>query len=244
MIYITHDIDWLTPWHPLALLKRITHGKRWLGWHNGWNADAFLNSTEWLLQFHADQSFYQPIWLLGASALPSWTRYGLRYQYNTPRLKETIALLQSHHSIIGLHSVYGEHITSQVQRLNTLTGANITFHRSHFLRFNPNQLYHQLEEAGITTDFSQGAARSPEITPTYIETGSTVKSVPTILFDNAFFFHPAEHVFEQFKQQLAALNGKDAAILFHPENLVVNPSLRNHLQRTIAIIREQGLNCY
>lgn len=245
MIYLTHDIDWLTPWHPLSLIKRITHGKRWLGLSKGWNPNTFLQSTANLIQLHQSNTCYKPVWFIGASGLHTYTRYGLRYRYDDSRLAQIIQLLQQHQCNIGLHSIQQESIPLQTKRLHALTGTEIQFHRSHFLRFDTSSLFHQLAEAGIHTDFSMGMARSPEYPPPTATTNtSSVKSIPTILFDNAFFFHPPEYVFNQFKKQLAALQGNDAAIVFHPENMMVNPQLHTHLLAVIRIIQAEGIPFY
>lgn len=237
MVYVTHDIDWLNPWHPFALAKTATHGTKWLRLAQLHNRSIFLNGIEKLLGVNQNNSA-EAIWLIGASTTHTYHRKGLRYAFNDADFNQTINLLTNANVEIGLHSVSSQSILEQSQNLANKLNKNILYHRSHFLHFNPNTLYPQLHSVGITTDFSSGSARTISLP----ETTSPIHSVnitPTVLFDNIFFFQPPEAVFEQLKQTLQTANARhqNIAILFHPENFLINPALWEYYQEVLRIIK-------
>ncbi len=237
MIHITHDIDWLTPIHPLAWIKTLTHGNKWLRFSQLRNRSIFLEGIQQLLNINENHQT-NSTWLIGASSQHTFHRKGLRYKANDTEHQQTLALLKDVGVNVGLHSVSSEPIKNQAERLSNLLAKPIHHHRSHFLQFNPNTLYTELQQAGIHTDYSLGVARevhlSNPITPI-----QGVHSIPTVLFDNSFFFHPPEMVFEQFKQVLktAQQRQQDVAILFHPENFLIQPALWEYYQEVLHLIK-------
>jgi hypothetical protein len=238
LIYITHDIDWVSPLHPYSVVKAFTHGKKWLGLHKIVQPNIFVNHIEKLIRFNNDHDIY-PVWLTGAPLKHSYQKFGLRYTADCSVYKKIIHILNESDAEIGLHSVNSESLPSQVNALIALTGKPLNYHRSHYLKYDENTLFRSLQYQGIKTDFSLGNARKvgmPAQVP-FVTYG--VNCVPTVLFDNAFFFYPAEDVFRQFRQSLteASQAGKDMAVLFHPENFAVNPALWEYYKETLAIVK-------
>lgn len=240
MIYITHDIDWLNPWHPLAIAKTATHGKKWLRLHQLKNRNVFLLGIDALLETNAHQNV-EAIWHIGASIQSTFLPKGLRYQYSDADFNKVIQKLNEAQAEIGLHSIATETIAAQAQRLKQAIQKPINYHRSHYLNYNANLLYTQLQQCGITTDFSLGHARNININ-LQNTSANGVNIVPTILFDNMFFFHQPEFVFEQFKLALqhAQAHQQDVAILFHPENFLINNALHEYYQETLKIVKESN----
>ncbi len=237
MIYLTHDIDWLNPLHPYSVIKTITHGKKWINTSQLFNPNIFVDGITQLLalnQAHQTNS----IWHIGAPSTQAFHRFGLRYNTNSKAYQKVISELLNAKVEIGLHSTTYETINKQAESLTRFTQKPIQYHRSHFLHYNSQTLYSQLAAAGITNDFSLGEARKislPKVTSTY----ENIQLIPTILFDNIFFFEAPETVFEQFKQCLktAQTQQKDVAILFHPENFLINSALKEYYQETLRIIK-------
>ncbi len=141
---------------------------------------------------------------------------------------------------IGLHSVNTESFARQTIALSELTRQPIHYHRSHYLKFDENSLFKNLQQQHIKTDFSLGNARKIDLPSQMPVITYGINCVPTLLFDNAFFFNDPKDVLHQFKQKINEANmlKQDVAILFHPENFAVNPALWDYYEEVISIVEE------
>ena len=239
MLFITHDIDWISPLHPYSVAKAFTHGNKWIGLSKIIQPDIFIRHIEKLLSFN--QSHYvNPVWLSGAPQKHSFQKFGLRYTADCPSYKKAINLLLEAGSEIGLHSVNTESLARQATALCELTMQPIHYHRSHYLKFDENSLFKNLHQQNIRTDFSLGNARRVDMPSQMPVITYGVNCVPTLLFDNAFFFNDPREVLQQFKQKIkeAAVQKQDVALLFHPENFAVNPALWDYYEEVISIVKE------
>lgn len=237
LIYITHDIDWVSPLHPLSVAKTFTHGSKWLGLNKVIRPHIFTEHIHRLSKFNREHDV-KPIWLTGAPLKHTFQKFGLRYTADCSTYRKMLFKLNEEDAEIGLHSVSTEPIAAQVHTLTSLTGKPVKYHRSHYLKYDENSLYRNLQHQGIKTDFSLGHARTVGLPPqTPVITYGT-NCVPTILFDNAFFFASVETVLAQFRETLADCikNNRDAAILFHPENFAVKPALWEYYGEIIRIL--------
>jgi hypothetical protein len=218
-------------------MKVVTHGNKWLRFSQLRNRSIFLEGIQQLLTIN---NTYQTnsIWLIGGSTQHTFHRKGLRYQANDSNYQQAVTLLKEAGVTLGLHSVSTEPILNQTERLSVLLDKPILHHRSHFLQFNPHTLYAELQQAGIPIDYSLGSAREIQL-PGVSTPIHGVNSIPTVLFDNSFFFHPPELLFEQFKQVLktAQQRQQDVAILFHPENFLIQPALWEYYQEVLHLIK-------
>ena len=238
MIYITHDIDWLNPLHPYSVIKTITHGKKWIQPSLLFKPKLFLQGIERLLQFNQNHHS-NSIWLIGASNQHTFFRKGLRYQTTSSAYTSALTLLKKAEVEIGLHSVSSAPIIEQYNRLSDILKKQIKYHRSHYLNFNTDTLYQELQYTGLKVDFSKGTSRAITL-PQQIQNTANVSAVPTILFDNIFFFESPNLVFDQFKQTLqeAKSQKRDIAVLFHPENFIINPNLWEYYEEVLKLVRE------
>jgi hypothetical protein len=236
--YITHDIDWISPMHPYSCIKSVTHGKKWINFTNIFNTHLFTNQIEALHRFNLLHDI-NSIWLVGAQSGHTYKRYGLRYSIRCRSYRRMLKQLSENGATIGLHSVMHEPIVKQVNALQQLTGNAIHFHRSHYLKFNPDHLYPALKQQRILTDFSLGKARQVSLAEQPTITHG-INTVPTILSDNSFFFKPAEEVFMQFYQTVeqAVEKQMSIAVLFHPENFVIMPELWEYYQTCINFLKK------
>jgi hypothetical protein len=240
MVYITHDIDWLNPQHLYSVIKTITHGKRWIGIAQLTNSYLFIDGIKQLLNYNSKHKV-NAIWLVGASTKNTFYRKGLRYNTREKWWHEIIEVLLKAEVEIGLHSVSNQSIKVQADSLIKAINKPIKYHRSHFLKYDANTLYPQLINAGIQTDLSLGNARSVNLIVPQEKFGIPI--MPTVLFDNAFFFEPPQYVLEKFEQVLFDANeiGQDVAVLFHPENFVINPTLWRYYEEVLALVKKY--NC-
>lgn len=238
LIFFTHDIDWISPLHPLSVAKTFTHGSKWLKFGNLFRPHLFIRQIEVLNRFDLDQGL-SPVWLTGAPHRHSFRKYGLRYTIHCPLYRKALGLLIESGSEIGLHSVSSEPFARQAETLTRITGKPLHYHRSHYLRFNEKALLADLRQQNIRTDFSFGSARNVAIPENLPRITGGIRCVPTVLFDNAFFFHKPELVLQQFGSVLqeAQHRGLDTAILFHPENFAVNPALWDHYREVIKLVK-------
>jgi hypothetical protein len=175
--------------------------------------------------------------MIGASQQSTLNRYGLRYTIHHPYYKKVINLLKQQHCKIGLHSVSNESFTKQCKRFESMNETAVKYHRSHYLKFNWPQLLHDLESNHVEVDFSLGKARTVELMK--LEQQTTIKVVPTVLFDNAFFFNKPQHVMDNFKRVIDETSAaeQDVAVLFHPENFVINPQLWDYYNETVMLVK-------
>ncbi len=198
----------------------------------------FLDSIESLCKQNAQQNI-NPVWLIGAASGHTLSRYGLRYTIHSANYPLLIQLLKKWGCTIGLHSITNENLNTQAIQLKSFTGQKVSYHRSQFLK-QYTGLEHALAQAHIKFDFSLGKARQVYLADSNSKT--EVKFVPTLLFDNAFFFNKPVEVFSTFSTELrkAIAANKDAAICFHPENFLILPALREYYQEIIRISRIEG----
>lgn len=239
MIFITHDIDWISPLHPFSIAKSFTHGDKWLKLNKVFQHDIFIKHIDKLIRFNEQHHVYA-IWLTGAPQRHSFQKFGLRYTADCPTYSKVINKLKEADCEIGLHSVNTELFSHQFNALSNLTQRPVKYHRSHFLKYDEKLLYTNLHQHGIKTDFSLGNARKIEIPTNIPHITYGANCVPTVLFDNAFFFNEPATVFTRFKQVLveAQAAGMDIAILFHPENFAVKPELWDYYEEVISQVQQ------
>jgi hypothetical protein len=224
--------------HPYSVVKTFTHGKKWIPTTMLFNPNLFLHGIERLLQFNQKQHT-NAIWLIGATNQHTFYRKGLRYHSEDSAYATAISLLNTAEVEIGLHSISSAPIIDQCNLLSDVLNKPIKYHRSHYLNFNPNTLNNELQHAGIKVDFSAGKSRAITL-PLKSENTTSVSVVPTILFDNIFFFESPDLVFNQFKQTLreAQSQQRDVAVLFHPENFIINPKLWEYYEEVLGLVKE------
>ena len=237
MIYVTHDIDWISPLHPFSIAKAFTHGNKWLSLDKIAQPGIFVKNIYKLIEFN-QANHINAIWLVGAPMLNSYQKKGLRYTFSCKSYRSVVKTLVNQHVKIGLHSVSSEDISKQFQALQSLVPSPIKFHRSHYLKFDTNKLFPRLHQHRIDIDFSLEHTKLIEL-PEQPPISYGVNCVPTILFDNYFFFKDADTAFKQFETtlQLAKTKHQDVAILFHPENFAVNPKLWQYYKEVLQIAK-------
>ena len=216
----------------------MTHGSNWIKLKQLLQQDIFLKSIESVQQTNQKNNLHA-IWLVGATSKSLYSRYGLRYTIQTNGYSKLIEILTDAPCTIGLHSINNESIVAQAQRLMSFTNTSVHYHRSHFLKQSQN-LGEELSQANIKVDFSYGHARQTELLNTPQQ--GPINYIPTILFDNAFFFNKPKEVISGFATTLkrAQLQNRDVAICFHPENFLVMPALHEYYEEVIRLAKNEG----
>lgn len=214
--------------------------KQWLTWKQLSNRDVFLNQLEQLVKQNR-QATLTPIYHIGVPHA-TYGRNDLRYRAFSPIWNEAISILKQ--ESVGLHSHSHLPITQQLGALQNAIGTPITFHRSHYLQHNRNQLNLELYHTSISHDFTTGDVRS--LSNLEAEHQGAVQYVPTVLFDNIFFIEPAHLILERFRKLIETIaeQHRPVAIAFHPENQLLMPALQDHYHKVLQIIRQAGIPFY
>lgn len=223
------------------MVKAMVYGKKWIKPNQLLNPNLFEEQMEKLHQTNTTLKL-DAIWLIGATQTSTFKKFGLRYNIHSKSYKRTIQFLQQQQVKIGLHSVALEPVSKQCNTLSQLIHQPISYHRSHYLKFTPENLFPALQRNHITIDFSLGHARKVFIPEQPMITHG-ISCVPTVLFDNSFFFDSPQNIYHQFTQvcEQAATHNTPIALLFHPENFAVNPQLWDHYHRVVDIGRSFSL---
>lgn len=240
MIHITHDIDWLSPAHPYSIVKALTHGDKWIKFRQISDRDIFIREIERLLAFD-ETNGVKAIWLVGAPSSGTFSRFGLRYHIRHKNYHTCLSLLKKAGVETGLHSINTESFSGQIQNLSAQMQKPVKYHRSHYLKFSITELTEQLRTHKVLADYSLGHARQVGIPELASRQDHTPRFIPTVLFDNIFFFEKPETVFNQFLQaiQEAKKRQLDISILFHPENFVIRPELYRYYSEIIHICKNE-----
>lgn len=257
-IHITHDIDWLSPYHPYSIIKYFRSwlpGYQWLSAKQLGNREVFFQTIEELISLEYEHTI-RGLFCIGARTGWQLKPHDIRYSIKQQIFHKLIELLQTSQCTIGLHSSYDANRDNLIQQesknLTNVIGEPINVHRSHYLQFQPQRLYQQLAEAGIQYDFGYGRAREigfrngfpGKYKPIDLSTGKVidVTIIPLILLDNVFFVKPYHEVLKTFRKTLEELKQYrgSACILFHPENMILKPQLWNYFEEIIHICREEG----
>lgn len=250
-VYFTHDIDWIYPHHIYSIIKTLLPNKKWLTVSQLFQPTIYLKNIEKLIAFEAKKNV-KSIFNVGANdSCFSLGRFDIRYTIHNPYYKKLIEILKLHQVEIGLHSEVNFDLNEQIESIKRLSGQKIKFHRSHF--FNSNRILHSkiLNDKNIEIDLSIGNAREVGFKtgiPRHYHAIDFInkkvlktKIVPTILSDNAFFFHDKNSVFGQFKNSIKTAKqfGASVAILFHPENIIIKPELWEYYDEIIDICQKE-----
>lgn len=251
-LLFTHDIDWIDPWHPYALLNgiRATFSRhRWLRGTELFHRTVFLEQIEQVLAHERAQGI-EPIVCIGAKRTHSYQRFGIRYTTRSAYYPLLVDTLKRHEVKIGLHSEQETPIQEQWQSLKQFSGVESQFHRSHFLHYN-RTTEQQLETTSLRYDLGNGSRQVtgfinglPGAIHLQFPSGNMLTRYPMVLMDNHFFDRPYHEVMGSFKKALMELKAfkGTACVLFHPENLLLKPVLWNYLDEIIHLCNEHQIN--
>jgi len=244
-IWVTHDVDWVDPWHPYSLLKVFT-SRPWIKRDQIKNREIFLEKSQGILEVEKEFQV-DSIWF-SAGSKRTFGRYDIRYESGGEHHLKLLQLIKSYNQTNGLHSsphgIKKGEIIYEAERLSELTGQPVKFHRSHYLKSLSSTDYISFAQAGIQYDMSLGYARKTGFRNHYpgMLNNNGVYVVPMILMDNAFFYKSETEVLTAFKETLSTLKKHQgsACICFHPENIAIKPGLLQSIREIIKICISEG----
>jgi len=258
-VVITHDVDWVTPFGLISVVKSIIRRKvdgrpAWLPPRDVIKPSLFLKNLERLLELELRLGVHPWFFMFGGTGdlgLHS-NSYGKRSTF----ARRYISLIQEAGGEIGLHGSYRARERDSYAReaavLSEMTRRPVIAHRNHYLRFDPRRLWSQLEDARITVDFSlcfrkRMGFRVPVTGPFHpfdwtTNRGSNVWAIPTVAMDRVWWPDRQREVLSNLRQLLANARavGGAVAVLIHPEILVLDPRWYVLFEEIVSVCREAG----
>lgn len=227
--------------HPASIGKKIL-GKEWLNWKQIFQRDTFLRNLEQVI-YEEKQLGIIALNLIGIqSTFHTFHKIGIRYAYNSSFIKECFAICKQLDAPCGLHVNQLEPIQYQVEKFEQLYGNTPLYFRSHyFMKLSQVQLQ-ELWNAGVRYDLSAGKATHVGIMPSF--SNHPMEIIPTVVSDNNFFrMNDDKNVLSLFDQCLASIkqNPQLVAILFHPENILVYPELKQRYLEVIDAVKKSAI---
>lgn len=255
-VVLTHDVDWVTPREPVSLAKSLVRAVRpqgrWVPLGQAVSGDAFLRSVERLLELEAEAGARSWFFMLAGPYRPS--RFGSRYACTWRAARRIVAAVRAAGCLVGLHSSYwareARSYARETARLSECLGEPVRVHRSHYLRFDRERLWEDLEEAGIEVDSSVGLAsglgfRAGLATPyrpfrSDAARAARVVELPLVFMDRPTDVTNAERRLRELGEILERARSVRGwvSILIHPESLAVEPRWADFYRRTLALCRD------
>ncbi len=258
-VICSHDVDRVTSreWTYLAksVYNQIMHtNSEILPLFRALDTKLYLRNLERLLTFEHEQGIGGYYFFLSGSY--GTGRYENRYSINSKLATTSIERVVGNGGTIGLHGSYFacDHDTyaEEAERLRYACRQPVTTHRNHYLRFDPINLWTQLERAGIRYDFSVGFPNRmgyrSGLTGPYNgfdikrDTESGITEIPLILMDRTYYLDDMAKSLNELKALLepVARNGGAVSILIHPESFVQDERWYEFYQEFITIARSFG----
>ncbi len=252
-IIITHDVDRVTPTEPTSITRAIRdrlRGRRgWCSVRDCLKPGLFLSALERVLKIERDRGVRPWYFMLSG-------RYGIghgdnRYGVGWPIARRAASMIEEYGGILGLHASYDARERDsygwEARRLGELTRGTVNSHRHHYLRFDPQKLWSQLDAAGIDIDFSlclsdRMGYRAPITGPFHPfdwtrRRRSRVTAIPTIAMDQPWWIDHPDLVLEQIASMLATARevGGAIALLVHPERFAVDERWLDLFERVLDL---------
>lgn len=251
-LLVTHDIDWLDPWHPYSLLnsfRSLLSGHKWLSFTNILNRQRFADQIAQLTEFEKESGIRSVYLFSGNNS--SYRRFDIRYTLDATFTRQAIQQVIGSGHTIGLQTTARDlaqhHLMDVRHQLESVTGARIRFHRSHYLTYNPQTL-DQVNNASLTYDLGFGNARKPGSISHYFgpfieNPNQSLIRIPMVITDNAFFVRDAASLLKEFREMIPIILRQKGLVNmnFHPENMLIQPALFQHFREIIHICEEEGL---
>ncbi len=258
-VIISHDIDRTTTCEPACLLKALLHScgvapRRGLPLSIALSPRSILATIERLLEFEQKNGIGACYFLM--SGPYRMGRFSTRTDIRWEISREIVRRIQAAGMTIGLHGSFAARdrnsYREEKERLEQVVGRPVLCHRNHYLRFDPQQFCHQLEQAGIQYDFSvgfvswigfrAGCGRIYRMFDLSQRRESRLREVPLVFMDSALYYSDGEEVLPQLRAALEQVKqvGGCASVLFHPEVFLSNPAAWGFFEQVIETCRELG----
>lgn len=183
-------------------------------------------------------------------------RYSSRYDCRWSLARETIANIRQAGMTVGLHGSYYARdrngYLAEKERLEQVAECPIVCHRNHYLRFDSERIWNQLEAAGIDYDFSlgfssrlgfrAGSARAHRTFDTIERRPSKVLAIPLLYMDCAVPHDDRQACLESIRLALVDVKsvGGCVSLLFHPGAFLLDRRFRELFEEVVALCRDLG----
>ncbi|MCB0723906.1 MAG: polysaccharide deacetylase family protein [Ignavibacteriae bacterium] len=257
-IIFSHDIDWVSGFDPISLVKSIkssvSGSRNWIKLSEVFDQDIFVKNYSEMLSI--EKKYGVKTWNFMLSGTNGLGRYSNRYNIKSSRAKKVIDLILSSGNFIGLHGSYGASDANtykeEAELLREVTNQEIISHRNHYLRFDPINLWSQLSSAGIGYDFSVGFSSNmgfrTGVASSYRpydfknKSASDITEIPLVFMERNQYLIDERKTLEELKgvlEEVKKYNGC-ASILFHPESFVVDTRWLPFYEKVINTVVEMG----
>ena len=265
-VHLTHDVDRVNPYEPMGLMRRLlapTRGvgpglvsrvhdlARWLG-----RAPSFARVFDRMTEAECAAGARGVYFCM--SGPYSWRRTGARTgDVRTSRhaAKVLSAICRNGHRP-GLHgcaySLENDDYHRQRVALETAAEASVTWHRNHYLVWDPQSSPSRLETAGFKVDstlgfntrqgFRAGLAWPYRLWDWNRNQPSQVVEIPLVFMDSAGVIARNGPTWEELYVQLerAAEVGGEVAINFHPEYFQLSDVVMGGYRACLSWLSERG----
>ncbi len=258
-VLLTHDIDWVTGFELFSIMKSIRNTflegpSRWIPLRSCFSADYFLEGLRSMIQLEADMDVRSCFFMLSGPYQPG--RFSSRYDCSWKTAKKFIREIIQSRSELGLHGSYEAGWKNSYEqerlKLEKVSGRTVRIHRNHYLRFDPIRFWSQLDRAGIRWDssvgfvkymgFRSGVAQPYRPYDFEKKRKSSIVEIPLVMMDRYPQLDHREEVIKSLAQlimQVKKVSGC-VAILFHPENMVVEPDFYSFYREVLLLLKNIG----
>lgn len=258
-VLFSHDVDRTTGWEPMGLVRSILRsagvrpeGALPLG--AALSRKGLVRNAERLFAYEAENGIRSHVFMLAGPF--GLGRYASRTSPSWTTWRQILAAAKSTGMRVGLHASYvARDIGSygdEKRRIEDAAGTEVTCQRNHYLRYDPNRHWSQLEQAGIQYDFSIGFVNrmgfrtgTAQTHRTYdLRAGreSSVRTVPMVFMDTCLGVEDDSRVLGRLRESLCGVRAAGGCVClnFHPETFLTRASTWEFFRETVGMCRELG----
>lgn len=265
-VHLTHDVDRVNPYDVMGLIRRLlvpTRGvadsvyarlKDFAEWIA--NAGSFHDCIEKIMAAEARVGAKATYFMM--SGPYSLRRIGSRTEdcRRSFRFNKIVRCADRYGHRIGLHgcaySLDRDDYSRQQAAISEAVGTEVTWHRNHYLRWDPDTSPARLREAGFRVDstvgfnsfqgFRAGLAWPYELWDFTEDTPAGVLEIPMVFMDAAGIIINGDETWEALYRQMeaAAQVGGEVAVNFHPDYFLGHPEVLEKYQTFLEWLAQQG----
>ena len=265
-VHLTHDVDRVNPYDVMGLTRRLlvpTRGVdntasarlkdfgRWIA-----NARSFHDCIEKIMAIEANVSAKATYFMM--SGPYSFHRIGARTEdcRRSSRFKKIVKYAARYGHRIGLHgcaySLDRDDYPRQQTAISEAVGYDVTWHRNHYLMWNPDTSPARLRGAGFRVDstvgfnslqgFRAGLAWPYELWDFTEDSPAGVMEIPMVFMDAAGVIIKGDETWEALYRQMeaAAQVGGEVAVNFHPDYFLGHPQVLENYRAFLDWLVQQG----
>ena len=266
-VHLTHDVDRVNPYDPMGLLRRLIVSTRgvdtnslarladFMGWvKNGVNFPEVFETIMGMEQSAGAMGTY-----FCMSGPYSFRKIGSRTEdcRKNRRAQKVFQQISRHGHRLGLHgcaySLDNRDYARQREDLAETARLEVTWHRNHYLVWNPTISPPALREAGISVDstlgfntrqaFRAGLAWPYELWDIKKDAPSGVLEIPMVFMDAAGVITQDGLTWDDLYHQLdlSEAVGGEVAVNFHPDYFLGHPLVFKRYEAFLQWLNHRGV---